>query len=133
MFLPFSLILLKSKMILILILIIIIMMILIFTVISYWLGTFCWVFVCLFVFSNRFLIPMHDSMIIKISILPAWLCCFLCHFYNNTELGLLFQSINHSFRSSSSLLLPMTQRSHIEHSQMTMIAIYQSKPKDGLN
>ena len=44
------------------------------SVISYWLGTFRlidWLFV-----SNRFLIPMHDSMIMKISILPAWLCCF---------------------------------------------------------
>ena len=46
-------------------------------------------FVCLFV-SNRFFIPIHDSMIIKISTLSAWLWCFLCYFYNDTELGLLF-------------------------------------------
>ena len=85
-----------------------------------------WLFV-----SNRFLIPIHDSMIIRISILPSQLCCFLCHFYNDTELGLLFQSICQSFRSS--LLLPMTHRSHIEHSQMIMIPIYQSCPNDGLN
>ena len=52
--------------------------------------------------------------------------------FNDTELGLLFQSISHSFRSSS-LLLPMTQRSQIEHSQMTVIPIYQSYPNDGLN
>ena len=80
-----------------------------------------WLFV-----SNWFFIPIHDSVFIKISILSAWLWCFLFHFYNDTELGLLFQSINHSFWSSWSLLLPMTHRSHIEHSQMTMIPIYQS-------
>ena len=67
------------------------------SVISHWLGTFRLV-VCLFV-SNRFLILIHDSIIIKISILPAWLWCFLCHFYNDIELGLLYRSINHSFRS----------------------------------
>ena len=66
------------------------------------------------------------------SFLPDY-AVFLFHFYNDSELGLLFQSISHSFRSSSSLLLPMTQRSHIEHSQMTMIPIYQSYPNDGLN
>ena len=45
------------------------------SVISYWLGTF-WLSVCLFV-SNWFLIPIHDSMIIKITVLSAWLCwCF---------------------------------------------------------
>ena len=92
---------------------------------------FDWMLVCLFV-SNRFLIPMHDSIIIKISILPAWLRCFLCHFCNDTELGLLFQSYSHSFRSLL-LLLPMTHRSHIEHSQMTVIPIYQSYQNDGLN
>ena len=80
---------------------------------------------CLFV-SNWFLIPIHDSIIIKISILPVWLCCFLWHFYNDTGIGLLFQSINHSFRLSLSLsLFSLTQRSHVEHSQMTMIPIYQ--------
>ena len=44
------------------------------SVICHWLGTFR-LRDCLFV-SNRFLILMHDSMIIKISILPAWLWCF---------------------------------------------------------
>ena len=44
------------------------------SVISHWLGSFGWND-CLFV-SNWFLIPMHDSIIIKISILPAWLYCF---------------------------------------------------------
>ena len=44
-----------------------------------------WLFV-----SNRFLIPINDSMIIKYqSFLPDY-AVFLCHFYNDTELGLLF-------------------------------------------
>ena len=88
MFLPFSLIWWKSVVFLIIIMIIIMMMILIliliiiiikiFTVISYWLGTFRLID-CLFV-SNRFLIPIHDSIIIKISILSVWFTIFLCHF-----------------------------------------------------
>ena len=51
--------------------------------ISHWLGTFRWN-ECLLV-SNRFLIPIHDSIIIKISILSAWLYCFLCQFCNDTN------------------------------------------------
>ena len=58
------------------------------SLISHWLGTFWWND-CLFV-SNRFLIPIHNSMINKITVLSAWLRCFLLHFYNDTELGLLF-------------------------------------------
>ena len=57
---------------------------------------------------------------------------FLCHFYNDTKLGLLFQSIIHSFRLLS-MLLPLTNRLHAVHSQMTMIPICQSLPNDGLN
>ena len=78
MFLPFSLILLKSIVILIMIMILNMILILIMIMnvkyISHWLETFQWND-CLFV-SNRFFIPMHDSIIIKISILSVWLCCF---------------------------------------------------------
>ena len=65
MFLPFSLIVSKSSTK---------SRILICSVIIHWLGTFRWND-CLLV-SNRFLIPMHDSIIIKISVLSAWLYCF---------------------------------------------------------
>ena len=51
--------------------------------ISHWLGTFGWND-CLFV-SNRFLIPMHDSMIIKNqSCLPDYVV-FHFHFCNDTN------------------------------------------------
>ena len=54
-----------------------------------------WLIDCLFVW-NRFLITIHDSIIIKISILPDYYDVLLYHFNNDTELWLLFQSINQS-------------------------------------
>ena len=91
MFLPFSLILSKSS---------------IKSIIMIWLDLFSdsslfrnisidWLIVCLFVW-NRFLITIHDSIIIKISILPDYYDVLLYHFNNDTELWLLFQSINQS-------------------------------------
>ena len=84
---------------------------------------FDWLLVCLFQTDSwsQFIILWLSKYQ---SCLPDY-AVYLCHFYNDTELGLLFQSISHSFRSSSLLFL-MTQRSHIEHSQMTIIPIYQS-------
>ena len=112
MFLPFSLIWWKSVVFLIIIMIIIMMMILIliliiiiikiFTVISHWLGTFRWndwLFV-----SNRFLITMHDSIIITISILSAWLYCFSFPFLQWYWIRIVV-TINQPFISKITMLI----------------------------
>ena len=96
MFLPSSLLVSKSIDILILILI------LICSAISHWLGTFQWND-CLFV-SNRFLIPMHDSIIFKISVLPAWLCYFYLPFLQWWWIR-IDVSINQPFISKITMLI----------------------------
>ena len=58
---------------------------------------------CLFV-SNRFLIPMHDSIIIKISILSAWLCCFSLPFLQWYSIKIVV-SINQPFNSKITMLI----------------------------
>ena len=75
--------------------------ILICSVIIHWLGTFGWN-VCLFV-SNRFLIPMHDSIIIQISILSAWLYCFSLPFLQWYSIK-IDVSINQPFMSKIIML-----------------------------
>ena len=80
------------------------------SVIIHWLGTFGWND-CLFV-SNRFLIPMHDSIIIKISILSAWLCCFLCHFCNDTNKDCCFNQSTIHFENDNNALY---YQWHIDH------------------
>ena len=103
MFLPFSLILSKSS---------------IKSIILIWFDLFSdsslfrnisidWLIDWLFV-SNRFLITIHDSIIIKISILPDYYDVLLYHFNNDTELWLLFQSINQSLFSIIIIIIIIT-------------------------
>ena len=103
MFLPFSLILSKSS---------------IKSIILIWFDLFSdsslfrnisidWLIDCLFV-SNRFLITIHDSIIIKISILPDYYDVLLYHFNNDTQLWLLFQSINQSLFSIIIIIIIIT-------------------------